>query len=98
MREYELMCVLSPDLDEAGLEAQTERLQTLITARGGEVIKVEPWGRRRLAYPLQGFRDGVYSITRFKMAPDQAEVLDRGLRLTESVIRHLIVRPDSESE
>lgn len=95
MREYELMCILNPELDEAGLEAQNERVKGLITARGGEVVSMEPWGRRRLAYPIKNFREGLYSITKFNLAPTEADALDRGLRLTESVIRHLIVRPDS---
>ncbi len=94
MREYELMCVLNPELDEAGQEAQNERIKTLITSRKGEVINVEPWGRRRLAYPIGGFRDGIYLVTRFKMPPEETDALERSLRLTESVIRHLVVRPD----
>ena len=96
MREYELMCVFNPELDESGLESETERLKGLIAARGGEVASLEPWGRRRLAYPIKGFRDGIYAITRFTMPPDQTDVLDRNLRLTESVIRHLIVRPEAD--
>jgi small subunit ribosomal protein S6 len=95
MRDYELMCVLNPELDEAGLEAQNERLTSLIAVRGGEVVSVEPWGRRRLAYPLAGFREGIYSVTKFKLRPEETDALERGLQLTESVIRHLIVRPDS---
>lgn len=96
MREYELMTVLTPELDDAGVEAQTERLKTMIANRGGEVLSVEPWGRRRLAYPIKHHRDGIYTVTRFKMAPEQAEALDRSLRLTEEVLRHLIVRVDSK--
>jgi small subunit ribosomal protein S6 len=96
VRNYELMCVLNPDLDESGLEAQYERVKTLIANRGGEVVSFEPWGKRRLAYPVQRFGDGIYSVTRFKMEPEETEALDRGLRLTESVIRHLIVRPESD--
>jgi len=94
LREYELMCVLNPELDDAGQETQTERVKTLIASRKGEVINVEPWGRRRLAYPIEGFRDGIYLVTRFKMPPEEADALERSLRLTESVVRHLIVRPD----
>jgi small subunit ribosomal protein S6 len=95
VREYELMCVLNPDLDEAGVEAQNERLKTLIAGRGGEVISIEPWGRRRLAYPIKNFRDGIYTITRFKLAPEETDAIERSLKLTESVIRHLVVRPDA---
>jgi small subunit ribosomal protein S6 len=95
VREYELMCVLNPELDEAGLETQTERLKTTITGRGGEVVSVDPWGRRRMAYEVKNFRDGYYVVTRFKLAPEEADALDRNLRLNEAVLRHLIIRPDS---
>ena len=96
MREYELMCVLNPELDEGGLEAQNERLKSLIATRGGEVLSVEPWGKRRLAYAIEGFREGIYTVTKFNLPPEQTDALDRGLRLNEAVIRHLIVRPDSD--
>ena len=93
MRDYELMCVLNPELNEAGLEAQNERLTTMVTGRGGEVVSMEPWGRRRLAYQVKNYREGIFILTRFKMAPADAETLERTLQLNEAVIRHLIVRP-----
>jgi small subunit ribosomal protein S6 len=96
VRDYELMCVLNPELDEAGQEAQHERLKTLIAARNGDEVNVEPWGRRRLAYSIKGFRDGLYVLTRFKMSPTEADVLERNLRLTDSVIRHLLIRPNAD--
>ena len=92
MRDYELMAVLSPELDEAGLEAVHERLRTLIAARGGEVASMEPWGRRRLAYQVAGFREGNFALVRFRMPPGESAALERGLQLTESIIRHLIVQ------
>jgi small subunit ribosomal protein S6 len=95
MREYELMCVLNPELDEAGQDQQNERLKTLISNRRGEIVNVEPWGRRRLAYPIGGFRDGIYVVTRFKMPPEESDTLERNLGLTEAVLRHLVVRLDS---
>lgn len=96
MRDYELMVVLSPDLDEAGLEATTERLGTQITGRGGEVVDVQKWGRRRLAYPIQKHRDGFYTVSKLKLEPADAEPLERSLRLNESVLRHLLVRLDEQ--
>ena len=96
MRDYELMCVLNPDLDEAGLEAQNERLKTLIGSRKGEIVNVDSWGRRRMAYPIKGFRDGIYQVTRFKMPPEETVALERNLRLTEPILRHLVVRHESQ--
>ena len=94
MRDYELMVVLTPELDDDAVTATTERVRSLVTARGGEVADVQSWGRRRLAYPIQKFRDAFYAVAKLKLSPDAAEPLDRSLKLTDSVIRHLLVRLD----
>lgn len=94
MRDYELMVVYTPELDDDGVAATTERVKSLVTTRGGEVVDVLPWGRRRLAYPIQDFRDGHYAIAKLRLDPEAAEPLDRSLRLTDPVIRHLLVRMD----
>lgn len=96
MRDYELMVVLSPELDEAGVDAATERLGTQISGRGGEVVDLQKWGRRRLAYPIAKQRDGFYTVAKLKLAPGDADPLERSLRLNESVLRHLLVRLDEE--
>ncbi len=91
LREYELMYVLTPDLPEEAVAAATERVSALITNRGGEVTKVDNWGRRRLAYPIRKHLDGYYTVMRFKLDAQRTEELDRSLRLNEQVLRHLIV-------
>jgi len=94
VRDYELMVVMSPDLDEAGIEATTERVGSQISSRGGEVVDVQKWGRRRLAYPIAKHRDGFYTVTKLKIDPEATPPLERSLILNESVIRHLLVRLD----
>jgi small subunit ribosomal protein S6 len=94
LREYELMFVLTPDLQEDGVTAATERVSAMITSRGGEITKVEPWGRRRLAYPIRRHLDGYYTVMRFRLDASHTDELDRNLRLTEQVLRHLIVRAE----
>jgi small subunit ribosomal protein S6 len=94
MRDYELMVVLSPELDEAGVTTETERVTTLVTNRGGEVVDVQSWGRRRLAYPIEKHRDGFYAVAKLKLDPETTAPLERSLSLNESVIRHLLVRLD----
>ena len=94
MRDYELMVVLTPELDDDGVSATTERVTSLVTARGGEVVDIQPWGRRRLAYPIRNFREGHYAVARVKLTPEAAVPLERGLRLSEPVLRHLLVRLD----
>ena len=94
MRDYELMVVLTPDLDDEGVTATTERVTSMVTSRGGEIVEVQPWGRRRLAYPIRKFRDGHYAVARLRLDPEAAEPLDRSLRLAEPVLRHMLVRLD----
>ncbi len=94
MRDYELMVVLDPNLDDAAIEALNTRIQTLVTQRGGTVESVEPWGRKRLAYPIGRYRDGVYILSRLQLPPNAAAEIERALKLTESVIRHLLVRAE----
>jgi small subunit ribosomal protein S6 len=88
------MVVLDPNLDDAASEALNTRIQTMITQRGGTIEVVEPWGRRRLAYPIGRFRDGVYTVSRLKLPPNAAAEIERSLKLTESVVRHLLVRAE----
>ena len=94
MRDYELMVVLDPNLDESAIEAINTRIQSLVTQRGGTVESVDVWGRRRLAYPIGRFRDGVYILTRAQLPPNAAAEIERALKLTESVVRHLLVRAE----
>jgi small subunit ribosomal protein S6 len=94
LRDYELMVVLDPNLDEATIEALNTRIQNLVTQRGGTIESVDNWGRRRLAYPIGRLRDGVYFLSRFQLPPNAAAEIERALKLTESVIRHLLVRAE----
>ena len=94
MRDYELMVVLDPNLDETAIEAMNSRIQSLVTQRGGTVENVDNWGRKRLAYPIGRFRDGFYILSRLQLPPAAAVEIERALKLTESVIRHLLVRAE----
>src|SRR6266581_2936278 len=91
------MVVLDPNLDEAAIETLNTRVQTLVTQRGGSVENVDTWGRKRLAYPIGRFRDGFYVLNRLQLPPTAATEIERALKLTESVIRHLLVRSEGLS-
>ena len=93
MRDYELMVVLDPNLDEASIEAANARITSVVNRGGGSVENVEAWGRRRLAYPIGRHRDGTYTLLRLRMNAESATEVERSLKLTESVMRHLLVRP-----
>jgi small subunit ribosomal protein S6 len=88
------MVVLDPNLEEAAVEALNARIASLATQRGGSVESVDSWGRKRLAYPIKRYRDGIYILTRLRLAPTTAAEIERALKLTETVIRHLLVRAE----
>lgn len=88
------MFILAPDLEEEAAATATERVRSYVTSRGGEVRSLEPWGRRRLAYPIERYREGAYHIAKFTLGPEHAVELDHSLKLNEQVIRHMIVRLD----
>ncbi len=94
MRDYELVFILHPRLDEEGVTSAIERVTNWVVSNGGEVVETEPWGRRRLAYPIQKQWEGYYVLQRLRMTPDVVPDLERNLRLSEDVMRYLIVRPE----
>jgi len=94
MRRYELMLVLRPDAPDERINAIVDRTTRQITADGGQIIKVAPWGRRRLAYPIERYREGSYHIVVFEGVASTISELERTLLITEEVIRHLIIRQE----
>jgi len=92
MRRYELMLVLSPDVPDDKSQAVIDRSTRQIVAAGGQIIKVAPWGRRRLAYPIGHHREGSYQIVLFEAPPEAISELEHSLLITEEVIRHLVTR------
>jgi small subunit ribosomal protein S6 len=94
MRRYELMLIIRPDVPDDRGQAVIDRTTRQITAAGGQILKVAPWGRRRLAYPIDRHREGSYHIILFQ-APSEALVdLEHTLQITEEVIRHLVTRDE----
>ena len=94
MRPYELMCIVKPDLDDDAQRVAVEGLSKQITSNGGSIVKTTAWGRRKLAYDIENFRDGSYHIVNFEAEPTIIRELDRTLELHDSVIRHLIVQQE----
>ena len=92
MRDYELVVILSPELAEEDIPAAIDRLSQLIADRGGEVKDVERWGRRKLAYPIKKHLEGNYLVTQVRLDPDRTSDVEAGLRISEEVLRHLLVR------
>lgn len=93
MNEYEMMVIMSPDLDEEGFAAELERLQTRLTELGGQVQKVDVMGRRRLAYPIRKRVEGYYAVVYYQIDVADLSELERWLKLNENVLRYLNIRP-----
>jgi small subunit ribosomal protein S6 len=92
LRDYELVTIFRPDIADENLGAVTDRLGQWIVAQGGEVTKVDLWGRRRMAYPIRDFRDGNYVLTQLRLEARGTNELERSLKLSEDVLRYLLVR------
>ena len=92
MRRYELMLVLRPDAPDDQVQAAIDRSTRSIATAGGQIVKVSPWGRRRLAYAIGQQHEGSYFIVQFDAPAEAVGELERGLNITEEVMRHLITR------
>lgn len=96
MRAYELLYIVKPTLDDEAREAILNSIKDIITSANGEVGEVDVWGSRKLAYPIQKFRDGYYILINFKATVDFPKELDRRLKISEDVMRHVIVAQEEK--
>jgi len=94
LRAYELMYVIRPDLDDEAANAVVERFNGIITNNGGEVESATRWGRRRLAYEVKKFREGLYMLVLFKGEPAVERELERLMKISDEVIRFMVIRRD----
>ncbi len=100
MRHYEAMYIVDPDITDEALEPIVERYKKIVTDGGGEVSEAGKWekGRRPLAYEIAKKREGMYILMQFQSDADVPKELDRIFRISDDVIRHLIVRQDEDEE
>jgi small subunit ribosomal protein S6 len=95
LQEYELIYIVNPDAAEDALENRVNNISQYITGKEGVVDAVDKWGKKRLAYPIKHFQEGNYVLTKFKMSPAHCKELEANLRISEDVIRHLLVKVGS---
>jgi small subunit ribosomal protein S6 len=89
---YELTVILRPELSEEKLTASIENIKKFITGKGGVISDTKSWGKRRLAYPIKHAIEGNYILLNFTMKPNQNRELETNLRISEDVLRHLLVK------
>ena len=91
MRNYELVCIVQPELDETAFKGVIERVSNWVKEAGGNVDKVDIWGRRRLAYQIRKQREGQYVLLNLSLDPKSTSELERNIRYLETVLRHMLV-------
>jgi small subunit ribosomal protein S6 len=95
LRDYELVVIINPELADDGVDGIVDNISRLISRDGGTVDETDRWGKRKLAYPIKHFLEGNYVLFRCKMKPTSGKGLEASLRISEEVLRHLLVRLDS---
>jgi small subunit ribosomal protein S6 len=95
MRQYELMIILDPDVEERTVAPSLDKYLSVVTTDGGSVDKVDIWGRRRLSYEITKKAEGIYAVVDFTAEPATAKELDRQLGLNEVVLRTKVMRTDA---
>ncbi len=96
-RDYELGFILNPEVSEEQTRAILDRVEQVVANHNGEVVRVNQWGRRRLGYPIQRHRDGFYVFVDMILTPETVIELERTLKVSEEVLRHLIKRRDPKT-
>ncbi len=95
---YEVMYLLDPELEEEGLEDKKERLKAIVESGNGEVVSMEEWGKKRLAYEIQGLNKGLYLLVEFTASSDDIDEISEKSNVEEGVIRYQVSRNDELAE
>jgi small subunit ribosomal protein S6 len=94
MRDYEVIFIIQSDLDDTARTGIVERVSTWITDAGGSVVKMDDWGKRRLAYSIRKQREGHYVLLHAQMEPASVTALERNIQFLEPVLRFMIINGD----
>jgi small subunit ribosomal protein S6 len=97
MAGYELVFIVQPEVEEEPRTALVDKITQTITELQGQVQQVDPWGKRRLAYPIKKYREGSYFLMQIELPPTAVRSLERALKLMEDVIRYLVVRKEESA-
>jgi small subunit ribosomal protein S6 len=92
MRDYELVAIISPEVDEEGVSKIVDKVSQSINSRGGVVEETKNWGRRKLAYPIRKFMEADYVLARFKLTPKSVKELEGEISASGDILRYLVVK------
>lgn len=94
MRNYEIMYIIRPNIEDEAKKEVVERFNNVLTDNGAEIEKVEEMGKRRLAYEINDFRDGYYMVLNVKSNPEAINEFDRLVKINDDIIRHIVVKEE----
>lgn len=94
MRKYELMYIIRPNIEDEAKKALVERFNNVLTDNGAELVDSKEWGKRRLAYEINDFRDGYYQLMHVNAEPTAVEEFSRLAKINEDIIRHIVVKDE----
>lgn len=94
MRKYEIMYIIRPNIEDESKKALVERFSGILTDNGAEISETKDWGKRRLAYEINDFRDGYYQILQVNAAPAAVDEFSRLAKINEDIIRHIVIKDE----
>ena len=94
MRKYEIMYIIRPNIEDEGKKAVVERFNTILTDNGAEVLEAKEWGKRRLAYEINDYRDGYYQILIVNAGTEAVNEFDRLARINDDILRHIVIKEE----
>ncbi|MCM3574892.1 MULTISPECIES: 30S ribosomal protein S6 [Mesobacillus] len=94
MRKYEVMYIIRPNIEEEAKKALTERFSAILTENGAEISEAKEWGKRRLAYEINDFRDGYYQLVKVNATPAAVEEFSRLAKINEDILRHIVIKEE----
>ena len=92
MNKYEALYIITPEIEDEAVKAVVEKFNGIVTANGGEIVKTDEWGKRRLAYVIDYKTEGYYVLMTFNGASELPRELERNLKIDESILRFIVVR------
>ncbi|PLT33239.1 30S ribosomal protein S6 [Bacillus sp. V5-8f] len=94
MKKYEIMYIIRPNIEEEAKKAVVERFNTILTDNGAELTEAKEWGKRRLAYEINDFRDGYYMLLKVNAPAEAIQEFDRLAKINEDIIRHMATKEE----
>lgn len=93
-RDYELIIIINPETSEEMVTSAVEAIKQFVTLRGGTVVEVAPWGKKKLAYSIKHFLEGIYIFLKLQMKASASKELEANLQISENIIRYLMVKTE----